>query len=93
MGGARGDPGAYPIARRGRLGLAGTEHAAIVNAPTPGFPVIMTSISDFQDHSSERKVHERALERADADTQAHLKKVLDREALQKLSAAAELAQR
>jgi hypothetical protein len=54
---------------------------------------LMEAIVDYGDRSSEKKVREAAIERATADYDAHVKKVGNRGALQKLSAAAELAKR
>lgn len=55
--------------------------------------LVMRTIADYKDHSSEKHVHEAAMQRAAADDRAHTLKVGHREALAKLTAAADLAQR
>jgi hypothetical protein len=52
---------------------------------------VMTMINDYDDRSTEKKVAEAARQREAADTQAHLMKVSNREAIKKLAAASELA--
>ena len=54
---------------------------------------VMRTITDYKDHSSEKHVHEAAMQRAAADTQAHEMKIQNREALARLTAAAALARR
>ncbi len=54
---------------------------------------VMRTITDYKDRSSQKHVHEAAMQRAAADDQAHTLKVGNREALAKLTAAAELARR
>lgn len=54
---------------------------------------IMTKIVDYKDRSSEKQVHEAALQREADDYTAHMKKIGNREAWAKLAAAAETAWR